>query len=223
MDRRKLPGDRKYYVYAFVRDSGVPYYIGRGCGYRHSDKTNRVIKPAADGKNVRIVKDMLSLEQANALEIALIDFWGRRCQDPTGVLRNMQDGGLGGSPGRVMSARQRKIMRLVHLGRKQDEEWIKSRTAHKKGRPHADEHAENLKEAIRASHRVHWSHEGLDIQFYGTSTELAERFSHLFYDYAVPGDRKLQKGRLLCRNELCRAWAGKRGPYKGWTRMDAAC
>ena len=110
----------------------MPYYIGRGCGYRISDKTNRVIKPKADGSNVRIVKDMLSLEQANELEIALIAFWGRSCLESSGVLRNMQDGGLGGSPGRPMTEKQKEIMRNAHLGRKQDEEWIRKRTAHKK-------------------------------------------------------------------------------------------
>lgn len=214
MDRRKLPESLKYYVYAFVRESGVPYYIGRGCGYRVSDKTNRVIKPKADGSNVKIIKDMLSLEQANALEIALIAFWGRRCLEPNGVLRNMQDGGLGGSPGRVMTEKQKEALRKAHLGRKQDEEWVRKRTVHKKGKPHAAEHAANLKEAIRAGSRCWWKQEKLGVRFYGTATEVAEKFSHL--DYTSIGERKLRKGRLLCRNELRRAWCGKRGPYKGW-------
>lgn len=215
MDRRKLPESLKYYVYAFVRESGVPYYIGRGCGYRISDKTNRVIKPKSDGSNVRIVKDMLSLEQANQLEIALIAFWGRKCLDPTGVLRNMQDGGLGGSPGRAMTDKQKEILRNANLGRKQSEEWITKRTAHKKGKPHAVEHAQNLKESIRAKSRCAWKHEAFGIEFYGTSTEVAEKFSHL--DYRSVGERKLRAGQLLCRNELRKAWLGKRSPYKGWT------
>lgn len=216
MDRRKLPESLKYYVYAFVRESGVPYYIGRGCGYRISDKTNRVIKPKADGSNVRIVKDMLSLEQANELEIALIAFWGRKCLEANGVLQNMQDGGLGGSPGRAMTEKQKEIMRNAHLGRKQDEEWIRKRTAHKKGKPHAAEHAANLKEVVRAGHRCWWKHELFGVRFHGTATEVAEKFSHL--DYKAVGERKLREGQSLCRNELRRTWCGKRGPYKGWTR-----
>ena len=218
MDRRKLPESVKYYVYAFVRDSGVPYYIGRGCGYRISDKTNRVIKPKSDGSNVRIIKDMISLEEANQLEITLINFWGRRDLDPTGVLRNRQDGGLGGSPGRPMTAKQKEIMRQAHLGRKQSEEWVRSRTAHKKGKPHAAKHASNLKEAIRTKYRCWWDHKDLGIRFFGTSTEVVEQFSSRFQDYQPLKGRPLRRGTKLGRTQLNQVQTGKVAHYKGWTK-----
>lgn len=218
MSRRALPEHQKYYVYAFVRESGIPYYIGRGCRYRAWDGKNRVVQPPKNRDRIKVVKEFLSLEEANKLECALIEFWGRRDTSPGGVLANMQDGGLGGSPGRKMPEAQREIMRQAHLGRKQDEEWIRRRTAHKKGKPHTQDHAAHLKEAIRSQHRVHWYHDDLGLYFYGTSTELSEQCSSLFYDYAAPGDRKLRKGCSLDRNNLRLAWLGERGPYKGWTR-----
>ena len=114
-----------------------------------------------------------------------------------------------------MTEKQKEIMRQCHLGRKQDEEWIRKRTAHKKGKAHSAKHAENLKESIRDRFRCQWKNEAFGIRFYGTATELAEKFSHL--DYKEIGERKLREGKQLCRNQLRCSWAGKRGPYKGWT------
>ncbi len=218
MDRRTLPEHQKYYVYAFVRESGIPYYIGRGCRYRAWDTKNRTIKSPKNRDRIKIVKEFLSLEEANKLECALIEFWGRKDTSPGGVLANMQEGGLGGSPGRKMPETHREIMRQAHLGRKQDEEWIRRRTAHKKGKPHAPEHKKNQKEAIRAMHRVHWYHADLGLHFFGTATELSEQYTPLFQEYTPPGMRKLGKGRAMCRNLLHKAWQGKREHYLGWTR-----
>lgn len=218
MNRRTLAENKKYYVYAFVRESGIPYYIGRGCRYRAWDTANRTIKSPKNRDCIKIVKEFLSLQEANKLECALIDFWGRKDTPDGGVLANMQNGGLGGSPGRKMPEAQREIMRQAHLGRKQDKEWIRRRTAHKKGKPHAPEHKKNQKEALRAMHRVHWHHADLGLHFFGTATELSEQYTPLFQEYTSPGIRKLRKGCSLDRNALRHAWLGKTSHYKGWTR-----
>jgi hypothetical protein len=220
VNRRKLPEDEKYYVYAFVRDSGIPYYIGRGCGYRAWEPGGRAVQPPHDRSRIKIVKEMLSLENANALEILLINFWGRKDKDPTGVLANMQDGGVGGSPGRKMTEKQKEMMKKIHTGKKQSPESIYKRMQwmRDRGATMPEYHREALTEGIRSGHRVWWRHEDLDITFYGTSTELSEKFSEQFYGYRPPGGRRLRTGHTLDRNRLRKVWRGEMPSYKGWTR-----
>ena len=217
MDRRKLPESLKYYVYAFVRESGVPYYIGRGCRYRAWEVSNRTIKPPADKTRIKIVKEFLSLDQSSELEKALIDFWGRNDLDFAGVLRNMQEGGLGGSHGRLCSAETREKMAAKKRGVKQSAAHIKARTGHKKGVKHAPEHAKNLAESTRARARAWWNHEDLDIRFFGTATEVVQKFSDQFVGYKPLQGRGLRAGSKLCRNSLNKVQTGKLAHYKGWT------
>lgn len=220
MNRRKLPVDIKYYVYAFLRPSGIPYYIGRGCNYRAWDRTNRAVKAPTDPKRVQIIKEYLSLEQSSELEKVLIDFWGRKNSEHGGVLANTQDGGLGGSPGRVIPKAQRERMRQVHLGRKQDPELVARRLkwAIDCGFKKTEKHKEAIKQGLREAHSVWWYHQDLGIYFYGCPKDVSDTFSNFFTTYKPKQDRCLRKGCSLCRNQLAAAWSGKRPPYKGWTR-----
>jgi hypothetical protein len=89
-----------YYVYAYVRENGTPYYIGKGKGNRAYSPHRFVSKPKDKSKIVFIFKD-LSEQDAFDLECLLIKFHGRK-DNNTGLLRNLTDGGEGCS-GRVWS------------------------------------------------------------------------------------------------------------------------
>ena len=85
-----------YYVYAYLReDRFSPYYVGKGQdkSYRHLSPNHNVTVPA-NRERVVIIKDNLTNEESQALERALIRFWGRQ-DNGTGVLRNRTDGGEG--------------------------------------------------------------------------------------------------------------------------------
>ena len=96
--------DRRFYVYAFLRKDGTPYYIGKGQTKRINSPKGRSLKlPPKDRRKILVAG--LTDPEAFEYEIALISLLGRKDQG-TGCLRNRTDGGEGTS-GRGTSAETR--------------------------------------------------------------------------------------------------------------------
>jgi hypothetical protein len=84
----------EYYVYAYLRENGTPYYIGKGKGDR-AYKKSRAVKPPPENR-ILIVLQNLTEEQAFSNERDFITWYGR-LDINTGILENRTHGGEGSS------------------------------------------------------------------------------------------------------------------------------
>ena len=123
-----------YYVYAYLREDGSPYYIGKGKNYRAWKKHSNIPTPKCKSKIVILAKNLTEIG-ALALERRYIRWYGKKI-DNTGILRNVTDGGDGAS------------------GRKQTPHEIYKRVSKLKGQKRTEEQKKRMSEAHKERNKT---------------------------------------------------------------------
>jgi len=127
---------KEYYTYAYLREDGTPYYIGKGKGNRaYKDHKGYVFVPSVD--RVLILTHFSNEEEAFKHEIYLINVLGRKDLG-TGTLWNRTNGGDGTS-GATLTEATRSKMSKSRMGNKN----------HFYGRKHTQESINKMKESLK--------------------------------------------------------------------------
>ena len=95
---------QEYYTYAYLREDGTPYYIGKGKGKRAYER-HSVNKPPRD--RILFLKKNMTEDESFKHEIYMIFVLGRKDLG-TGMLRNRTDGGQGPSGNRQKKTKNHK-------------------------------------------------------------------------------------------------------------------
>lgn len=138
-----------YYVYAYLRSDGTPYYIGKGKKSRAFNSHGSISVPK-DKSRIVFLETNLSEVGALALERRMIRWYGRKDLG-TGILRNMTDGGEGIS-GLIVSEETRRKLSDAQKGKKHSEETRRKMSKSQKGKIFSEEHRTKLSEAIKKAY-----------------------------------------------------------------------
>lgn len=147
-----VEGNNQFYVYAFFRMSGVPCYIGKGCGDRwnnrnrtHNRHLQNIFKKEPD-LPVVIVRSGISEAEAFEIEMALIAAIGRTKNG--GPLVNATDGGEG-VKGHSHSEETRRKLRQARNGREISPESTQKTADALRGRRRPPEVGERISAALK--------------------------------------------------------------------------
>jgi hypothetical protein len=154
----------EFYVYAYLRKDGTPYYVGKGKEDRAFSSQGRCVSTPKDLNQILFLKKNLSERKAFEFEKYMIFVLGRKDKG-TGILRNLTDGGEGPSgythteetrrrlsklrTGKVLSEETRRKVSDSLKGRPVSENTIRASVEAKKGKPLTDEHRKKISEGRR--------------------------------------------------------------------------
>jgi hypothetical protein len=126
--------DKIFYTYAYLREDGTPYYVGKGTGKRIYSTVKTVNLPK-DKSRIIYLKKNLTEEEAFNHEIYMIAVFGRKDLG-TGILHNKTNGGEGTS-GRSNESlkKQSESMRKAHVNMTPGQLSESMRKAHAKKTP----------------------------------------------------------------------------------------
>jgi len=157
-----------YYTYAYLREDGTPYYIGKGKRDRlyvnHYRKKRNCISVPKDRDRIIYLKQNLTEAEAFRHEIYMIAILGRK-DAGTGILRNRTDGGDGAS-GVVVSEATREKHRQD--GYNQSVEKRKQIGDKLRGIKKTEEQKQKIREGVLSADRAH-IYEANRLRMLGTS------------------------------------------------------
>lgn len=197
-----------FYVYAYLREDGTPYYIGKGCDDRAWNKRHRINLPK-DRNRIIMLETCLTELGALALERRYILWYGRKdCN--TGILHNRTDGGEGFS-GMIISEETKKKMSISQTGKIHSEQTKQKMSLLGRGRklkPRSKKHSQNIADALRGRKAT---------EEHKNKNSLANTGKILSHEHK----QKISKSRRGIKfsdehkNRISAAMKGKkRGPYK---------
>ena len=127
-----------YYVYQYLTENGLPYYVGKGSGTRIREYHLYTEVSPADRRI--ILKDGLTNKEAYEMESALIKFYG--CKKHGGILDNKKVTRWVAEPGWKHSEEAKKKISEGNKGKVRSKE---AKANYRK--PKTAEHAEKIRQA----------------------------------------------------------------------------
>ena len=157
---------KEYYTYAYLREDGTPYYIGKGTGYRLTSNSSRKgLRCPKDKDRVLKLKTNLTEEEAFKHEIYMISVYGRKDMG-TGILHNHTDGGDGSSGYKHTEDTKQRIREALtgesnpcynkshsQEHRQKISNSLKGRTPWNKGKKHSPETIEKIRQSALKNQR----------------------------------------------------------------------